>query len=93
MPATDLANLSTAQDRYSRLDQKLRRELGEGVLKILADGQTEDICLNPDSTLCVKRTSQPLEIESEMSPSQAPDCTWNYRRYERNHREARAAHP
>jgi P-type conjugative transfer ATPase TrbB len=71
MAATNLASINTAQDRDARLDQKLRRELGEGVLKLLADERTEDICLNPDSTLWVKRMNQPFEIVGQMPPSQA----------------------
>jgi type IV secretion system protein VirB11 len=71
MVVTKLANLGAAQDRDARLDQKLRRELGEGVLKLLADERTEDICLNPDCTLWVKRMNQAFEIVGQMSPSQA----------------------
>jgi type IV secretion system protein TrbB len=68
---TNLVNIKAAQDRGARLDQKLRRELGEGVLQLLADDRTEDVCLNPDSTLWVKRMNQPFEQFGEMSPSQA----------------------
>lgn len=66
-----LVNIRTANDRDARLDQKLRRELGEGVLRLLADDRTEDICLNPDSTLWVKRMNERFERVGEMSPSQA----------------------
>jgi len=66
-----LVNIRTASDRDARLDQKLRRELGDGVLRLLADDRTEDICLNPDSTLWVKRMNQRFERVGEMSPSQA----------------------
>ncbi len=38
-----------------RLEVKLRRELGEAVLALLADERVEDILLNPDSSLWVKR--------------------------------------
>jgi type IV secretion system protein TrbB len=71
MAATNLASINTAQDRDARLDQKLRRELGEGVLKLLADERTEDICLNPDSTLWVKQMNQPFEVVGQISASQA----------------------
>ena len=67
----NLARINTVQDRDARLDQKLRRELGEVVLKLLADERTEDICLNPDSALWVKRMNQAFEIVGQMSPSQA----------------------
>ena len=66
-----LVNIRTASDRDARLDQKLRRELGDGVLRLLADDRTEDICLNPDSTLWVKRMNERFERAGEMSPSQA----------------------
>jgi Flp pilus assembly CpaF family ATPase len=68
---TNLVNIKAGQDRHARLDQKLRRELGECVLRLLADDRTEDICLNPDSTLWAKRMNQPFEIAGEMSASQA----------------------
>lgn len=68
---TSLVDIRSTQDRDARLDRKLRRELGECVLRLLADERTEDICLNPDSTLWVKRMNQPFEIAGEMSPSQA----------------------
>jgi type IV secretion system protein VirB11 len=66
-----LVNIRTASDRDARLDQKLRRELGDGVLRLLADDRTEDICLNPDSTLWVKRMNERFERVGEMSPTQA----------------------
>ena len=67
----NLVNIKAARDRDARLDQKLRRELGAAVIKLLADERTEDICLNPDSTLWVKRMNQPFQIAGEMSASQA----------------------
>ena len=66
-----LVNIRTANDRDARLDQKLRRELGDSVIRLLADDRTEDICLNPDSTLWVKRMNERFERVGEMSPSQA----------------------
>ena len=68
---TGLTDIRSAPDRDARLDRKLRRELGECVLSLLADERTEDICLNPDSTLWVKRMNQPFEIAGAMSPGQA----------------------
>src|SRR3984893_1861706 len=38
-------------EQHSRLEAKLKRELGDTVLELLDDGATEDIVLNPDSTL------------------------------------------
>ncbi len=68
---TTLVNIKAVHDRDARLDQKLRRELGECVLKLLADERTEDICLNPDCTLWAKRMNQPFQIAGKMSASQA----------------------
>ena len=68
---TTLVNIKAVHDRDARLDQKLRRELGECVLKLLADERTEDICLNPDSTLWAKPMNRPFQIAGEMSASQA----------------------
>jgi len=68
---TGLTDIRSAPDRDARLDRKLRRELGECVLSLLADERTEDICLNPDSTLWVKRMNQPFETAGAMSPGQA----------------------
>ena len=45
----------TSIDQQARLEAKLRRELGDLVLRALSDERTEDIVLNPDSRLWVKR--------------------------------------
>lgn len=55
----------------ARLDAKLRRELGETVLRALADGRTEDLVLNPDSRLWVKRQGEGFCCIGEMPPAQA----------------------
>src|SRR5258708_7030259 len=68
---TNLINIKAVHDRDARLDQKLRRELGETVLSLLADERTEDICLNPDSSLWVKRMNAPFHKVGTMSSSQA----------------------
>ena len=44
----------TSIDQQARLEAKLRRELGDLVLRALSDERTEDIVLNPDSRLWVK---------------------------------------
>src|SRR5919198_1258288 len=51
----------TSIDQQARLDAKLRRELGEVVLQALSDERTEDIVLNPDSRLWVKRQGECFE--------------------------------
>lgn len=58
-------------DQLARLDAKLRRELGETVLGALADERTEDIVLNPDSRLWVKRRGERFCAVGEMSAAQA----------------------
>src|ERR1051326_1742306 len=45
-------------ERSNRLDVKLRREIGEQVLALLGDQRTEDIVLNPDSSLWAKRMGE-----------------------------------
>jgi type IV secretion system protein VirB11 len=61
----------TSIDQQARLDAKLRRELGEVVLHALADEQTEDVVLNPDSRLWVKRQGGGFECVGEMPAAQA----------------------
>jgi type IV secretion system protein VirB11 len=59
------------EEQFSRLEAKLRRELGETVLALLAQDTTEDIVLNPDSTLWVKRLGQGFQQVGYMAPAQA----------------------
>ena len=60
-----------SNDQHIRLDAKLKRELGDIVLGLLADEATEDIVLNPDSTLWVKRMGQGFQHAGFMSETQA----------------------
>lgn len=56
---TNLANPVPIHDeQHYRLEVKLRREFGEQLLSLLADDRTEDILLNPDSSLWVKRIGE-----------------------------------
>ena len=55
----------------SRLEKKLRRELGELVLALLADERVEDILLNPDSSLWVKRFGEACNRFGDMDESAA----------------------
>lgn len=59
------------EEQRQRYEAKLKRELGETVLAHLADPRTEDILLNPDSVLWIKRIGQGFLSSGEMSPSQA----------------------
>lgn len=69
---TDLANpVAIHDEQHQRLEVKLRRELGEQVLSLLADDRTEDILLNPDSSLWLKRMGEGFQRVGTMSPAQA----------------------
>jgi Flp pilus assembly CpaF family ATPase len=58
-------------EQQNRLEAKLKRELGEIVLDALADERTEDIVLNPDSSLWVKRMGGGFACAGEMPATQA----------------------
>src|SRR5438477_7753436 len=58
-------------EQYQRFETKLKRELGETTLSVLSDDLTEDILLNPDSTLWVKRMGEGFRRVGEMPPTQA----------------------
>jgi hypothetical protein len=46
-----MSTLAVVQDeQHQRLEVKLRRELGDQVLRLLDDTLTEDILLNPDGS-------------------------------------------
>jgi len=67
-----MANLAIVQDEHhSRLETKLRRELGDQVLGFLGDDRTEDILLNPDGALWVKRMGEGFTRVGEISAPQA----------------------
>jgi type IV secretion system protein VirB11 len=54
-----------------RRNEKLIRELGPLVTSCLNDSRTEDILLNADSTLWVKRTHADFEVVGKMASAQA----------------------
>src|SRR5205085_4164662 len=58
-------------ERSNRLNVKLRRELGEQVLALLGDEGTEDIVLNPDSSLWAKRMGEGFVRFGNMAPARA----------------------
>ena len=64
-----MANLTNPiavhDEQHQRLEVKLRRELGEQVLALLDDDRTEDILLNPDSSLWVKRMGEGFTVSGE----------------------------
>jgi hypothetical protein len=68
-----------AQDEQNtRLESKLKRELGEIVLSLLADERTERIVLNPGSTLWAKRMGEGFLCVGEMPPAQAASALLEY---------------
>jgi type IV secretion system protein VirB11 len=63
-----IATIFSHDSQYYRLEAKLKRELGEVVLGLLADDLTEDVVLNPDSSMWVKRQGAGFECCGSMSP-------------------------
>src|SRR5512142_2338704 len=54
-----MGNLAVIQDEHQhRLETKLKRELGDQIISLLSDDRTEDILLNPDGALWVKRIGE-----------------------------------
>jgi len=67
-----MSTLTVVQDeQHQRLEVKLRRELGDQVLRLLDDTLTEDILLNPDGSLWVKRMGHGFARVGEMPAAQA----------------------
>jgi type IV secretion system protein TrbB len=58
-------------ETHQRLEVKLRRELGDLVMGLLSDERVEDILLNPDSFLWVKRMGQDFTKAGRMAPETA----------------------
>ena len=63
--------VSQHEEQRQRYDTKLKRELGDLLLSHLGDPRTEDLLLNPDSVLWIKRLGESFSAIGEMSPSQA----------------------
>ena len=67
-----MSTVAVVQDeQHQRLETKLRRELGDQVLRLLDDSLTEDILLNPDGSLWVKQMGQGFSRIGEMPAAQA----------------------
>src|ERR1700678_3607811 len=58
-------------EQHQRLEVKLRRELGDQVLRLLDDSLTEDILLNPDGALWAKQMGKGFARVGEMAAAQA----------------------
>src|SRR5260370_3103418 len=59
------------QQVTERRNEKLVRELGPLVASCLLDHGTEDILLNPDGQVWVKRTHEDFRVIGKMPPAQA----------------------
>src|SRR6202789_2017307 len=67
-----MATPAIVQDeQHQRLEVKLRRELGDQILRLLDDSLTEDILLNPDGSLWVKQMGKGFSRVGEMPAAQA----------------------
>ena len=67
-----MSSLVIIQDEQrQRFEAKLRRELGDTVLGLLADSRTEDILLNPDAVLWTKRMGEGFVAVGQIPPAQA----------------------
>jgi hypothetical protein len=65
----DASTVTYLDEQQLRLEVKLRRELCESILRLLVDEDAEDILLNPDSSLCVKRRGFPSVRTGTLSPA------------------------
>ena len=67
-----MGNVAVIHDEHRhRLETKLKRELGDQVLSLLNDDGTEDVVLNPDSSLWWKRMGEGFTRVGEIPPAQA----------------------
>ena len=64
-------NTPVPDEHHLRLETKLKREFGDNLLALLKEERTEDILLNPDGSLWVKRLSDGFARVGEMIPAQA----------------------
>ena len=71
MSAPSSTHAVVQDEQHQRLEVKLRRELGDQVLRLLDDNLTEDILLNPDGSLWVKRMGHGFSRIGEMPAAQA----------------------
>ncbi|HTU44792.1 MAG TPA: ATPase, T2SS/T4P/T4SS family [Bryobacteraceae bacterium] len=68
-----MGNVATIQknETQQRLEVKLRRELGDPLISLLSDEKVEDVLLNPDSSLWVKRRDSDFTPVGSMAPETA----------------------
>ena len=63
--------VKNSEEQKIRLDEKVKREFGDLVMRALDDERTEDVVLNPDSYLWVNRQGDGWVRIGELSPTQA----------------------
>jgi type IV secretion system protein VirB11 len=63
--------IKNPQERKVRLDEKVKREFGEVVMRALADDRTEDVVLNPNGCLWVNRQMAGWKAVGELSVTRA----------------------
>ncbi len=68
---SNFKNITVPDEHHLRLETKLKRELGSQILTLLADGRTEDLLLNPDGGLWIKRLGEGFEQVGDLHPGQA----------------------
>lgn len=68
---TAVLAVANQHEQHFRLEAKLRRELGELIMGLLAADDAEDILLNPDSSLWMKRRGSGFVCAGTMSPATA----------------------
>src|SRR5260370_28931693 len=68
---TAAVTLANHDQQHTRLDVKLRRELGGSVMTLLGEDDVEDILLKRDSSLWVKRRSAGFVCTGTISASAA----------------------
>lgn len=63
--------IKNPQERKIRLDEKVKREFGDVVMRALADDRTEDVVLNPNGRLWVNHQMAGWKEVGELSVTQA----------------------
>ena len=69
--STECFSRSAQDEHQQRMQLKLRRELGEEILRLLEDPRTEDILLNPVSSLRIKRLGEGCTCVGDVAPTLA----------------------
>ena len=83
----------SAQDEHQqRMQLKLTRELGEQILALLEDPRTEDILLNPDSSLWIKRMGEGFTRVGEMPANPCFECVEHNCCLARHHSQSSKSH-